>query len=72
MSKKIRINIWKLVPAALDGVRAGTDGLELATAEDSEAGHKVTQTEARMIADRVGKAVADRLYQDLVLDATGG
>jgi len=67
--KKPRINLWRLIPAGLDGVRAGVDGVAEATAPDSDGGHTITKAEAEDIAEAVGRAVAKRVLADLLKDA---
>lgn len=66
---KPKINLWRLIPAAIAGARAGLNGIAEATAEESDGGRKVTKAEAKDIAEAVGKAVAERVLADLLKDA---
>lgn len=63
---KPKINLWRLIPAGLDGVRAGIEGIEAATQAESDGGHEVTPEEARDIAEAIGRAVAARVLRDLL------
>ena len=67
--RKPRINLWRIIPVCIDGVRAGVEGVAGATSAESEGGHKITKQEAHEIAEAVGSAIARRVLQDLLKDA---
>ncbi len=63
---KIKINVWKLIPALLAGARAGVEAVGAATSADSDGGTKVTKKEAGDIADAIGKAVGAKVLETLL------
>lgn len=63
-----RLNFFRLLPVVLNGLRAATDGVQYATAPESDEGSNVTPDEARAIAKRIADAISDSIFDAL----TGG
>lgn len=57
-----KVNLWKLLPALMSGARAGLEGVEVATSDDSDGGRQITPDEAQDIAQRIGQAVAAEVF----------
>lgn len=58
----IKLNAWKIIPAAIAGVRAAIEAIEEAQEPESDAGEVITSEEAGDIAEAIGKAVANEVF----------